>query len=197
MKLKLNLILTILILVVPSLVIAGTHERRGWYIGFGLGGGNGSMTVEGEEATFDEILEGFSASARSAINFKVGGTVNPKLLVGLDITSLTQTASLGTIINGTLQLNNTFAMATFFPVEKGFFLRGGGGFTSATLEGNALWSSGSMSETGVGFLGGVGYAFWLGKSFNMTINLDIVGQSYGDELDSTRFTLMYLGFDWY
>lgn len=53
-------------------------------------------------------------------------------------------------------------------------------------------------------LAGVGYACWLGQSFNLTVNLDFSAQSYRDGSDpygllpdSSRLWSLYLGFDWY
>jgi hypothetical protein len=62
--------------------------------------------------------------------------------------------------------------------------------------------SGEVSDdaNGFGVLGGFGYAFWLGKSFNLTLNLDQSFQWYSNdpgEPDKSQFTALYVGFDWY
>ncbi len=59
--------------------------------------------------------------------------------------------------------------------------------------------SASDSTGGFGILGGIGYAFWLGKSFNLTLNIDHSRQFYsgGSDPDNSQFTIFYLGFDWY
>ena len=88
-------------------------------------------------------------------------------------------------------------MLTHFPKEEVFFIRGGG----LSNIGYTIKGSGNdikCTETGYGILGGVGYAFWIGKSFNLTLNLDYSRQFYsGDIADSSNFTIAYLGFDWY
>jgi hypothetical protein len=52
---------------------------------------------------------------------------------------------------------------------------------------------GSASDTanGFGLLGGLGYAFWLGKSFNLTLNIDHSRQFYsiGSDHDNSQFTI--------
>jgi hypothetical protein len=52
-----------------------------------------------------------------------------------------------------------------------------------------------------GVLAGVGYTFWIGKSFNLTINFDHSRQFYasGDVNypSNSQFTALHLGFDWY
>lgn len=53
---------------------------------------------------------------------------------------------------------------------------------------------------GFGILGGVGYAFWLGKTFNLTLNIDHSRQYYNSdafEPNRSQFTSAYVGFDWY
>ena len=51
-------------------------------------------------------------------------------------------------------------------------------------------------------LAGVGYAFWLGRSFNLTVNADLDLQTYGNQssgadVTSARGGSLWLGFDWY
>lgn len=47
---------------------------------------------------------------------------------------------------------------------------------------------------------GTGYAFWLLKSFNLTLNFDYSAQFYAkreENPDGSQFINIYLGFDWY
>jgi hypothetical protein len=131
------------------------------------------------------------------LNFKVGKTLNSKTLIGFDLTAVSQTGSLGGI-DGHIQINNYFFMFTHFPKEEGFFIRAGGGLSNLMFEIDGAFSA-SDSTGGFGILGGIGYAFWLGKRFNLTLNIDHYRQFYegGNDPDNSQFTSFYVGFDWY
>jgi hypothetical protein len=175
-------------------------ERRGWYIGFGIGTGLGAgYKVGGDDITFDEWLEGMdTVSPQISVNFKVGGTISPKLLVGFDATALGQIGddALGT---AHLQINNYFAMATYFPFEKGLLLRAGTGLSAFVFDVDTPFGDVSETYPGFGVLLGVGYSFWLGRRFNLSLYLDHSRQVYNDPdgPDNSRSTMLYLGFDWY
>lgn len=191
------LILTLLQFVFPLNGSAESHKRDSWYIGFGIGGGiDASYTLNGKDITFDDWIKGAEEkNPEIAINFKVGSTLSPKTLIGFDVTAVGQTGKLdGEDVQ--IQINNYFLMLTHFPLEEGFFIRGGGGFSNIMF----ITPIGNEVVSGYGILGGVGYAFWLGKSFNLTLNLDHSRQFYStgtNEPDKSQFTIGYIGFDWY
>lgn len=158
MKIKnLLVLLTMVCFALPAPVLAqGKHQRSSWYIGFGLGGGiDARWNVEGETVTFDDWLEGLDKDPKISLNFKVGGTLNPKTLLGFDITAVSQTGS-ASGIDAHIQINNYFLMLTHFPREEGFFIRVGGGLSNIMAEVDNL-----SEVNGFGLLGGLGYAFWL------------------------------------
>lgn len=172
-----------------------SQQRDGWYIGFGVGMGDGSISGQGESFSFEEI-NGNRDPMRIGLNFKVGWTINPRLLLGLDITAARAQASGDGLVDSAAQITNYDAVATFFPWERGLFVRGGVGLSAFTLEIDGE----SESYGGTNLLGGVGYAFWLGKQFNLTVNLDGSKQFYGSsdvEPESSQFWMLYAGFDWY
>ena len=192
--------LTMIFFTFPVFALAETHQRSSWYICFGLGVGlDARYVVNGEEITFDEWLEGTDKGPKVSINFKVGGTLSPKTLLGFDATAVRQEGTLPNVI-GSIQINNYFLMFTHFPYKEGFFIRAGGGLSNIIYVIDT--TSGDVSDrvSGYGLLGGIGYAFWLGKSFNLTLNIDHSRQFYsgstGDP-DNSQFTIAYLGFDWY
>jgi hypothetical protein len=180
------------------------HERGSWYIGFGLGTGNGSVSGQGDTFSFRELNRGALLTsgdpANIALNFKVGATLTPRLLVGFDITAVRSQLDQGGDSAG-VQVTNYDVVATWFPVERGFFARGGLGLSGLTFDSDiAGLGSGSSTYRGANLLLGVGYAFWLGRSFNLTLNLDYTAQGYGSsdvDPETSSAWLVYLGFDWY
>jgi hypothetical protein len=171
-------------------------KRDTWYIGFGLGSGGGKAKDEtGSYSLSDDMTDALSVT----LNFKVGLTLTPSLLLGLDVNALRTAGTFtGTSIDAAYQISTYNAMATWFPVERGFFLRGGIGFSRLSLE---LTGFGTSSVSGWNVDVGTGYAFWLGKSFNLTLNLDYAFQSYGSSdvgaPDTSNYWALWLGFDWY
>jgi len=77
-------------------------------------------------------------------------------------------------------------------------LRAGGGLSNLMFEIDGAFSA-SDSTGGFGILRGIGYAFWLGKRFNLALNIYHSRQFYegGKEPDNSQFTSFYVGFDWY
>ncbi|WP_242343080.1 outer membrane beta-barrel protein [Anaeromyxobacter terrae] len=177
---------------------APAQQRDGWYIGFGVGVGDGSVSGQGSSLSFKELNYDRDPT-RLGLNFKVGWTVTPRLLLGLDITAARAQAS-GSGVTTAAQITNYDAVATFFPMERGLFLRGGLGLSALSLAYDDGIDDITDTYGGTNLLGGVGYAFWLGKQFNLTVNLDASKQFYGSSdtaPEGSSFWMLYAGFDWY
>jgi hypothetical protein len=182
------------------------RQRDRWYIGFGVGGGNGRVRLGGETLSFGDFL-GDGATA-GGLDFEIGATVTPRLLVGVDLRVIAASAEFRTPsgdLERTLGIVNLDGVVTFFPWERGLFLRGGIGLSSLNATEKLAGTRTDASATGANLLAGIGYAFWLGRSFNLTLNLDFSGQSYGSSEnwengegpDASSFWTFGLGFDWY
>jgi len=176
-----------------------SSPRDSWYIGFGLGTGSGLVTLQdGSERTFSDLNLNRDTT-NVLLNFKVGATLTPTLLLGFDWTTVRATAS-DELATTYAQIANYDAMLTWFPWETGLLLRGGLGLSSLTVKGTSGTASGSTTYTGANLLVGAGYAFWLGKHFNLTVNLDVSAQGYGDSGNgpkSSSLWALWAGFDWY
>src|SRR5574341_454607 len=186
----------------PGAADAGSR-RNTWYIGFGLGTGNGSVSYGGSTYSFQDEHDfawGMSTSPTNlSFNFKVGATLSPNLLLGFDITAVrSQYDNSGS--STAIQVNNYDAVVTWFPQGEGFFARGGAGVSAITYSVDTPIGSGSNSASGFNVLGGVGYAFWIGQNFNLTLNADYSFQNYGSSdlgIDNSNFWNLWVGFDWY
>ncbi len=179
--------------------------RDRWYIGFGIGSGSARFTsADGSQVSFRDWVGGDPLTL--SLNFKVGATLSPRLLLGFDVTAVrTQSTyqSLGRELTVGLQVNNYDLMLTWFPSGTGFFLRGGAGVAALVADADAGGGPLRFSKGGVGIVAGAGYAIWVGRSFNLTFNLDLSGQAYEkSETDpaspKTSSALnAFVGFDWY
>lgn len=166
--------------------------RDSWYIGFSLGGGGGSV----DDATGSSSMTDFIGPDPTtlALGFRVGATLTPKLLLGLDVYAV-GAFSTSDFEDTSIQVSTYGASATFFPWEKGFFLKGGPALAVLSLD---QGSYGSGDWRGFGFSYGAGYEFWLGRSFNLGVVLEGNTSWYGsDGPDSTSIGSLSLAFDWY
>ncbi len=181
----------------------GEERQRGpWYIGFGIGGGDAGYTIDSQSVGFSDMMRGVD-TARVALNFQVGGTVLDQLLVGFDLTGIREqgTAAIGGVtVNAATQITDYNVMATYFPTVKGFFVRGGTGLAVAVAEVSGGGYSTSDTVSGFDLTVGAGYAFWLLRSFNLTVGIDLAQQFYSKTTgkpEDSRFWNFNLGFMWY
>jgi hypothetical protein len=176
------------------------HTRSSWYIGFGLGTGNGNLKTQGGNSfSFTDVAQGGSTT-NVALNFKVGGTLSQTLLLGFDLSAVSSRGTDDFGSSTTVTVTNYDAMLTWFPWETGFFLRGGAGLSAMTLSASAFGTTGSSTYTGGNVALGTGYAFWLGQNFNLTLNLDVSAQGYGNGNSGPKSSSAWalgVGFDWY
>ncbi|HEX7489845.1 MAG TPA: hypothetical protein VF341_13115 [Anaeromyxobacteraceae bacterium] len=173
------------------------HRRGGWYIGFGAGGGGGNVTVNGQNYGMGALVG--QSDGAFGMNLRVGGTITPELLLGFDGGFLS-TATSGAMV----QLNRYDVGVMYFPWQRGFYLRGAVGLAALTIDatGGGGILTGKGTTRGLDALAGVGYAFWVGRSFNLTVNADLDLQTYGNQssgadVTSARGGSLWLGFDWY
>ena len=166
-----------------------------WYIGGGIGPGFGAKyKLNGQTITFDDRLQ--TATDRTslvALNIvNAGIALSPNLLVGLSVSAVGQGGTLAGK-DAHLQITNFLAAITWFPAEKGFFLRGGAGLS------NILIDTGASSDrsNGFGILVGAGFAIPVARRHNITFTVDYSRQSYGGSStrpDSSQFGAAYLGY---
>jgi hypothetical protein len=173
------------------------QQRDSWYIGFGIGGGDGSVSGQGSTVSFKDL--NVSSPTTAFFNFEAGATLTPQLLLGGEIAAIVSAASQGGI-DTSVSIANVNLVATFFPMEKGLFLKGGIGRAALSLEEKDATGTATLNVSGFDVTGGVGYAFWLGRTFNLKLELDYSQQWYGSSTidpESSHFWTAFLGVAWY
>lgn len=168
----------------------------GWYIGTGLGAGFGAKySFNGSTVTFSDHLQGTTdKSPLLGLNLlNVGVTLGPNWLVGFTGSSVAQSAK-SPSGDARVQINTYLASATWFPAERGFFLRGGLG--AANIQTERGGTSDEVSGSGVLF--GLGYSLPLGAGkHHITFTLDHSRQSYGSSTtqpEKSQFSAATVGY---
>ena len=173
--------------------MAGNHEhsRSGFYLGLGLGWGNAGAEINGTEDP-DRANSGSG-------NFRFGWSVADNLTLGLESTSWFKNYDIEGI-NADLSLTGTVtALAlTYFPGNMGLYMRGGMGIATGTVEVTQGTASVSETETGLGWLGALGYEwrftekFALGPQFQYAyLNIE------GDGTEKVDFVSLTAQATWY
>jgi hypothetical protein len=190
-------------------VDASRERRDSWYVALAAGGGDAHLTFGDPPSGYEDTLsmrEVFGKSpTRLSFDLQLGATVSPHVLLGADLSLFMAAARRETPMGDahrSLNIGTLTAMATVFPWRTGPFLRGGLGvasyWTRATFP-NA--PTVSADSSGLALTAGVGYAAWLGRSFNLIVSLDASGQSYNDPSpdvpDTSSFWALRLGAGWY
>jgi hypothetical protein len=186
----------------------GRYERDSWYVGFGVSGGDGTVETSRSTYSFKRYANAWGVArtpTTMGLEARIGATINPWLLLGFDLSFLGSVADDGTA-STTLDITNYDLMATVFPFRRGLFLRAGAGSSSLVLDvKNVPTPAGpysvSRSLSGWNVAGGLGYAFWIGRQFNLTANVDASQQWWNGHAAGqprrSSFVAVGLGFDWY
>jgi len=133
------------------------------------------------------------------LSLEAGMTVTPRLLCGFGISRLTSSGPSPFGATTSLAISNLDLIFSFFPMERGLFLRGGVGRSLLTIteEGPTLGGTYSREASTSGFevVGGLGYAFSLGH-FDLAVAVDATRQHWGATGPST-FLIARVGAGWY
>jgi hypothetical protein len=146
---------------------ADVPVREGLWIGFGLGYGSALPSCDWPECKVDR--EGSVTGS-----FRIGGTYGARVLLGVEANVWVKNADSGTNTLGGL----TGTVAGYPRASSGFFLKGGLGLAYASREtplGTRLsvpvGTTGRFTDTGWGFLAGLGYDLRVARDVSITPSL--------------------------
>lgn len=164
---------------IAMLLATGAHpvaaqrevKHRGFWIGFGLGGGwNTTENVSAE------------AQVGGAGYVRLGGTPSERFLIGGEVNVWAREDG-----NVTLSQGNATFSVLFYPSRNGgFFVKGGIGGARAQYALTTGSVTTTIAEGGFGTTLGLGYDFRLGRNFYITPNADLLFQ----EIDNVEYTLL-------
>src|SRR5262249_5591627 len=137
--------------------------RDGFYMGCGLGGGTGAVSISGNGLTATSDRQGGAVGS-----LRFGWSVAPKFSVGMESNAWTRT-----IDGDRVSFSVATLAGTFYPnPDQGFYMRAGVG------GGNQKWTSSagsttvSASKNGFGFTTGMGYEMRLTPHWSIGPALD-------------------------
>lgn len=150
----------------PGLVEVREGNRRGFWLGLGVGAGGESYDLQ-SNAGYSSVLY------RPTISLRLGGTVSQHLRLGGEILSWINE-------NGPAveTLSSALFVAQFYPAaSNGFYLKGGLGIGRNAVDFEDGYGTG---DTGFAGLIGAGYELRLGRRIYLNPVVDLVGHRYGD-----------------
>lgn len=154
-------------------------HRRGFWLGFGIGGG----------ANLSSTLDGGSTAGFAGL-FRAGGTLSPRWLLGGESTGWSSDVG----DESWAWRSNFSAIAIFYPsASKGFFLKAGPSFvtisesrsTTVSVDGVDVTSSVSASEYGFGATLGTGYDIRIGRKLSLVPEVTYLLQTFDARSTST------------
>jgi outer membrane protein with beta-barrel domain len=163
---------TVLLLLGTSALSAQKPQtRKGFWIGFGFGYGSYGISCDGCPSDNESSYTGY---------LKMGGTLNPHLLLGGETVGWSKSEGGATITAGNVSFN-----AYYYPKPAGgLFLNGGVGFSRVELSGGGN----SDGDTGAGFSLGAGYDIRVGTNLSIVPNAQWV---YGHPTDGLSQSFLH------
>jgi len=162
MQPRLRSLLTVAVVTLGALPLAAqsaASHRHGFFIGFGLGGGGG--TVENDD------------NADGGMGWlTLGGTISPRLRLAADFEGMTPKGDNADYTLGT----STFAALYYPSVTSNFFMKAGIGAATVAYTGPGPNGNG----TGLGGVFGAGFDMMVGQKVSITPQLTFFGGSTGD-----------------
>jgi len=168
---------------------AQPHQRTGFFIGLGLGGGSDN----------EEYVGGESQSEAGGVgNFRLGGALTPDVVLGLESTVFTRTVEFSDGSDARLTASVSALAVTWFPSHAGFYFRGGVGVARAQAE----FSSGGITieggENGLGLLVALGNEWRLTQKFALGPQAEFVFLNIdGDAVDTINYAALSAQATWY
>lgn len=177
---------------VTALPLAGqdASTHKGFWIGFGLGGGVNLSTG----------LDGKSLWGGNGY-FRLGGTPNQRLLLGGEVMGWTVDYR-----SVSLNRGNVHFVAMYYPNPKsGFYVKAGVGAASIERETTSGNTRTTTSKGGFGLGAGLGYEFKIGRNLYLVPSTDLLFQAFKQETDpvlgkipgTNSLLLFNLGLTWH
>jgi hypothetical protein len=137
---------------VTSAFAQKAQTRDGFWVGGGMGYGSLGLSCE--------ICGDVGRTGGLSGYAKLGGTLRQNILLGVEMNGWTKSEGAGRVTMG-----NFSGAAYWYPMPtQGLFLKAGAGYAVLSTDDGTE----NVSDTGFGFLGGVGYDVRVGRNLSIT-----------------------------
>jgi hypothetical protein len=141
-----------------GLLLAGSasaqqaQTRQGFWVGGGMGYGSLGLGCTGcVDVGRTGGLSGYA---------KLGGTLRPNILLGVEMNGWTKSEG-----GATITMGNFSGAAYWYPMAtQGLFIKGGAGYSVLAVDDGFS----NANDSGFGLLGGVGYDIRVGRNLSIT-----------------------------
>ena len=172
---------------------ARVHDRDGYSLSLGLGGGSNGLTCTGCATTRESGASGY---------LRVGKGMTPSLLMGLELNGWNKTKNNVEGRTGMLS-----AIAQYYPsMTNGLFLKSGLGMGRTTIDDRSVAPSNKLQSTGFGYQLGMGYDMNIARRWSITPYLNYLatagstaqlnGVTMNEKLDA-NYVQYGLGLSWH
>jgi len=129
---------------------AGTHphSRKGFFMGFGLGGGIANVDLVG--------VSGEDTENGGVVFLRLGGAIRDDLILGLETSGWVKEETVNGVSSDST-LGHVSAALTWFPGNMGVYLRGGVGLAYSSFEMRRNGVRVLNEEDGFALIGALGY----------------------------------------
>ena len=140
------------VLLASSASAQQAQTRQGFWVGGGMGYGSMGLSCTGcSDVGRTGGISGYA---------KLGGTLRPNILLGVEMNGWTKNEGSATITMG-----NFSGAAYWYPMAtQGLFIKGGAGYSVLAVDDGST----SANDSGFGLLGGVGYDIRVGRNLSIT-----------------------------
>lgn len=128
------------------------QTRQGLWVGGGMGYGSLGLSCDGcGDVPREGGISGYA---------KVGGTLRPNLLFGVELNGWTDSEA-----GARVTMGNMSGAAYWYPMAaQGLFIKAGAGYSTLMVDDGIS----TADDSGLGILGGVGYDIRMGKNLSIT-----------------------------
>ena len=166
MKLSILIAAALLLFTTAAQAELKPATHTGFYIGLGVGWG--SLKIELDDNS-DNLAFISDAESGGAGNFRIGGALSNKVLLGVEGNSWVRNYNVqsdGDLFDATVTVSNVALALTYYPADQ-FFIKGGPAFARAELDFDIPGTifSGKVTDDGGGLMLGAGGEFRLTRRF--------------------------------